>query len=52
MADMTMVGLDTAEAAIAYACEANLLDAGIVADFESRDPTAARSIAASRRSTW
>ncbi len=38
--DVEVIGLDTAEAAIAYACEANLLDAGIVADFESRDPTA------------
>ncbi|MCP4382216.1 MAG: class I SAM-dependent methyltransferase [Hyphomicrobiales bacterium] len=37
--DLQTIGLDTAEAAIAYACEANILDAGIVADFESRDPT-------------
>ena len=41
--DLETIGLDTAEAAIAYACEANLLDAGIVADFETRDPTASEA---------
>lgn len=41
--DIQTVGLDTSDEAIAYACEANILDAGIVADFESRDPTAAEA---------
>lgn len=37
--DLETIGLDTAAPAIDYACEANILDSGIVADLESRDPT-------------
>ncbi|MCB1490034.1 MAG: class I SAM-dependent methyltransferase [Bauldia sp.] len=36
--DLRTIGLDVAESAIDYACEARLLDAGIVADLESGDP--------------
>ncbi len=38
-ADLEMIGLDTAKAAIDYACAANILDFGIVADLESRPPS-------------
>lgn len=38
-AELEMIGLDTAEAAIDYACAANILDSGIVADLESRPPS-------------
>jgi len=34
--DLETIGLDTAGAAIDYACAANILDSGIVADLESR----------------
>jgi len=39
-AGLEMIGLDTAEAAITYAVAANILDSGIVADLESRPPSA------------
>jgi len=37
--DLRTIGLDVAESAIEYACEAQLIDAGIAADFEASDPT-------------
>jgi len=36
--DLRVVGLDTAENAVAYACAAGVMDAGIVADLEVQPP--------------
>lgn len=41
--NLTTIGLDVAESAIAYARDARLVDAGIAANFETRDPTAAEA---------
>lgn len=38
-ADIAVVGVDCAEKAVEYAAAAGLLDAGVVADLESRPPT-------------
>jgi hypothetical protein len=38
-ANLETIGLDTAEAAIDYACATNILDSGIVADLELRPPS-------------
>ncbi len=37
--DLRVVGLDTAENAVAYACAAGVMDAGIVADLEVQPPS-------------
>jgi len=37
--DLSVIGLDTAENAVSYACDAGVMDGGIVADLELRPPS-------------
>jgi len=41
--DLDVIGLDVADQAVAYAMEAGALDAGLAANLEARDPTAAEA---------